>query len=116
MIHEFYDAGVDAFVQDMGIMELDIPPIQIHASTQCDIRTPAKAHPLALLVSQLVLARELTFDQIRAVKAVTDTLLEYFVHGALCVAFSGNIYISHAKDGRSAIVAIARKLVVCFTH
>ena len=45
LIHEFYDAGVDALiVQDMGIMELDIPPIQIHASTQCDIRTPAKAH------------------------------------------------------------------------
>ncbi len=104
LIHEFYDAGVDALiVQDMGIMELDIPPIQIHASTQCDIRTPAKAQFLgASGFSQLVLARELTLDQIRAVKAVTDTPLEYFVHGALCVAFSGQCYISHAKDGRSA--------------
>lgn len=104
LIHQFYDAGVDALiVQDMGIMELDIPPIQIHASTQCDIRTPAKAHFLgASGFSQLVLARELTLEQIKAIKAQTSTPLEYFVHGALCVAFSGQCYISHAKDGRSA--------------
>ncbi|MBI3713194.1 MAG: DUF3656 domain-containing protein [Burkholderiales bacterium] len=104
LIHQFYDAGVDALiVQDMGVMELDIPPIQIHASTQCDIRTPAKAHFLgASGFSQLVLARELTLEQIKAIKAQTSTPLEYFVHGALCVAFSGQCYISHAKDGRSA--------------
>jgi putative protease len=104
LIHQFYDAGVDALiVQDMGVMELDIPPIQIHASTQCDIRTPAKAAFLgASGFSQLVLARELTIEQIKAVKAQTATPLEYFVHGALCVAFSGQCYISHAKDGRSA--------------
>ncbi len=104
LIHQFYDAGVDALiVQDMGVMELDIPPIQIHASTQCDIRTPAKAHFLgASGFSQLVLARELTLEQIKAIKAQTTTPLEYFVHGALCVAFSGQCYISHAKDGRSA--------------
>jgi len=104
LIAQFYDAGVDALiVQDMGVMELDIPPIQIHASTQCDIRTPAKAHFLgASGFSQLVLARELTIEQIKAIKAQTNTPLEYFVHGALCVAYSGQCYISHAKDGRSA--------------
>ncbi len=104
LITQFYDAGVDALiVQDMGVMELDIPPIQIHASTQCDIRTPAKAHFLgASGFSQLVLARELTIEQIKAIKAQTNTPLEYFVHGALCVAYSGQCYISHAKDGRSA--------------
>ncbi len=104
LIHQFYDAGVDALiVQDMGVMELDIPPIQIHASTQCDIRTPSKARFLgASGFSQLVLARELTLAQIKAIKAETQTPLEYFVHGALCVAFSGQCYISHAKDGRSA--------------
>jgi collagenase-like PrtC family protease len=104
LIHQFYDAGVDALiVQDMGVMELDIPPIQIHASTQCDIRTPEKAHFLgASGFSQLVLARELTIEQIKAIKAQTNTPLEYFVHGALCVAYSGQCYISHADNGRSA--------------
>lgn len=104
LIHQFYDAGVDALiVQDMGVMELDIPPIQIHASTQCDIRTPEKAHFLgASGFSQLVLARELTIEQIKAIKAQTTTPLEYFVHGALCVAYSGQCYISHADNGRSA--------------
>lgn len=104
LIRQFYDAGVDALiVQDMGIMELDLPPIQIHASTQCDIRTPAKAKFLGESgFSQIVLARELTIEQIKAIKAECDTPLEYFVHGALCVAYSGQCYISHADNGRSA--------------
>jgi len=103
-IHQLYDAGVDALiVQDMGILELDIPPIQLHASTQCDIRGVEKAKFLGDVgFSQLVLARELTIEQIKAIKAEVKTPLEYFVHGALCVAFSGQCYISHADNGRSA--------------
>ncbi|WP_141104267.1 peptidase U32 family protein, partial [Noviherbaspirillum denitrificans] len=103
-IWELYDAGVDALiVQDMGLLEMDLPPIQLHASTQCDIRTVEKARFLgAVGFSQLVLARELTLEQIRAVRAAVDTPLEYFIHGALCVAFSGQCYISHADTGRSA--------------
>ena len=105
-IHELYDAGVDALiVQDMGILELDIPPIALHASTQCDIRTVEKAKFLGEVgFSQLVLARELTLQQIAQMRAAVnpDVPLEYFVHGALCVAFSGNCYISEAHTGRSA--------------
>ena len=103
-IRQLYDAGVDALiVQDMAMFEMDLPPIQLHASTQCDIRTVEKAKFLSQVgFSQLVLARELTIEQIRAIRAEVDTPLEYFVHGALCVAFSGQCYISHADTGRSA--------------
>ncbi len=106
LIHQLYDAGVDALiVQDMGILELDIPPIALHASTQCDIRTVEKAKFLGDVgFSQLVLARELTIPQIREMRAAVnpEVPLEYFIHGALCVAFSGNCYISEAHTGRSA--------------
>jgi len=103
-IWQLYDAGVDALiVQDMGLLEMDLPPIQLHASTQCDIRTVDKARFLgAAGFSQLVLARELNLEQIRAIRKEVDTPLEYFIHGALCVAFSGQCYISHADTGRSA--------------
>ncbi|QAU33734.1 U32 family peptidase [Janthinobacterium sp. 17J80-10] len=103
-IWQLFDAGVDALiVQDMGLLEMDLPPIQLHASTQCDIRTVDKARFLgAVGFSQLVLARELSLEQIRAIRKEVDTPLEYFVHGALCVAFSGQCYISHADTGRSA--------------
>ena len=103
-IWQLYDAGVDALIiQDMGLLEMDLPPIQLHASTQCDIRTLEKARFLSQVgFSQLVLARELTIEQIRAIRAQVDTPLEYFIHGALCVAFSGQCYISHADNGRSA--------------
>ncbi|MCE2744671.1 MAG: U32 family peptidase [Burkholderiales bacterium] len=106
LVWQLYDAGVDALIiQDMGLLEMDLPPIQLHASTQCDIRTLEKAKFLADSgFSQLVLARELTVEEITAVHAaVGDTAtLEYFIHGALCVAFSGQCYISHAETGRSA--------------
>jgi putative protease len=103
-IWQLYEAGVDALIiQDMGLLEMDLPPIQLHASTQCDIRSAEKAKFLGDAgFSQLVLARELTVEQIRKIHAATDTPLEYFVHGALCVAFSGQCYISHADTGRSA--------------
>ena len=104
LIHRLYDAGVDALIiQDMGILELDIPPIELHASTQCDIRTLEKARFLGDAgFSQLVLARELNLTEIRAIHEAVDTTLEFFIHGALCVAFSGQCYISHAQTGRSA--------------
>ncbi|OON63055.1 protease [Massilia sp. KIM] len=103
-IWQLYEAGVDALIiQDMGLLEIDLPPIQLHASTQCDIRTVEKAKFLGDVgFSQLVLARELTIEQIRKIRAEVDTPLEYFIHGALCVAFSGQCYISHADTGRSA--------------
>jgi collagenase-like PrtC family protease len=106
LIHQYYDAGVDALiVQDMGLLELDLPPIQLHASTQCDIRTTAKAKFLSQVgFSQIVLARELTLKEIVAMRAAVseETTLEFFIHGALCVAFSGQCYISHAHTERSA--------------
>lgn len=104
---QLHDAGVDALIiQDMGLLEIDLPPIQLHASTQTDIRTPEKARFLQDVgLSQIVLARELTLEQIRAIRAHIDPArctLEFFVHGALCVAYSGQCYISHAHTGRSA--------------
>lgn len=105
MAWQLYEAGVDALiVQEMGLLELDLPPLQLHASTQTDIRTPAKARFLQDVgFSQMVLARELTLPEIRAVAAqVHDAVLEFFVHGALCVAYSGQCFISHALTGRSA--------------
>lgn len=106
LIWELFDAGVDALiVQDMGLLEVDIPPIDLHASTQCDIRSPEKARFLADVgFSQLVLARELTIQQIAEIRAAVpeDVAIEYFIHGALCVAFSGQCNISHAFTGRSA--------------
>ena len=108
---QLYDAGVDALIiQDMGLLEIDLPPIQLHASTQTDIRTPEKARFLQDAgLSQIVLARELTLRQIAAIDAALGpkdapgrAILEFFVHGALCVAYSGQCYISHAHTGRSA--------------
>ena len=104
---QLYDAGVDALIiQDMGLLEIDLPPIQLHASTQTDIRTPEKARFLQDAgLSQIVLARELTLPQIAAIRAATDPercTLEFFIHGALCVAYSGQCYVSHAQTGRSA--------------
>ena len=104
---QLYDAGVDALiVQDMGLLAIDMPPLQLHASTQCDIRTPEKARFLQDVgLTQLVLARELTLAQIAAIRAATDlarSTIEFFVHGALCVAYSGQCYISAAHTGRSA--------------
>ena len=101
---QLYESGADALIiQDMGLLELDLPPLQLHASTQCDIRTPEKARFLQDVgLSQIVLARELTLQQISEVRAQTDCKLEFFVHGALCVAYSGQCYISQAHTGRSA--------------
>ncbi|MFU0930476.1 peptidase U32 family protein [Kluyvera cryocrescens] len=104
LITRLYETGVDALiVQDMGILQLDIPPIELHASTQCDIRSVEKAKFLSDVgFSQIVLARELNLSQIKAIHDATDATIEFFIHGALCVAYSGQCNISHAQTGRSA--------------
>jgi putative protease len=104
LVHQLYDAGVDALiVQDMGLLTMDLPPIQMHASTQTDIRTVEKAVFLDQVgFSQLVLARELDIRTVKQIADYTTANLEYFIHGALCVAFSGQCFISHAHTGRSA--------------
>jgi 23S rRNA 5-hydroxycytidine C2501 synthase len=104
MAWEAYEAGADALiVQDMGLLEMDLPPIQLHASTQTDNRNPAKVTFLEDAgFSQVVLARELSMNEVAAIAAQSNVALEYFVHGALCVAFSGQCFISHAHTGRSA--------------
>jgi len=99
-----YNAGVDALIiQDMGLLEMDLPPIQLHASTQTDNRNPAKVKFLEDAgFSQVVLARELSLQEIAEIAGQSSIALEYFVHGALCVAYSGQCYISQAHTGRSA--------------
>lgn len=104
LVHDLYRIGVDALiVQDMGLLRLDLPPIALHASTQCDLRTPEKARFLeAMGFSQLVMARELTLEEIAAIRDMTTVPLEAFVHGALCVSYSGRCAISQVLKGRSA--------------
>ncbi len=104
LIHHLYDIGVDALiVQDMAIMELDLPPIVIHASTQANNRDPKHVKFLADAgMKRVVLARELNLDQIKDIHKATDVELEFFVSGALCVSFSGNCYMSVANGERSA--------------
>ena len=105
MIWDLYKAGVDALiVQDMGLLSLNLPPIPLHASTQMDNRTVGKVKFLAEAgFRQVVLARELSLEQIRKIhEAVPQTPLEVFVHGALCVSFSGQCYVSQHCFGRSA--------------
>lgn len=104
LVDHLYEAEVDALiVQDMGLLTMDLPPIQLHASTQTDIRTVEKAQFLDQVgFSQLVLARELDIRTVKQIANATTANLEYFIHGALCVAFSGQCFISHAHTGRSA--------------
>lgn len=104
LIRDLYAINVDALiVQDMGILRLDIPPIALHASTQCDTRTAEKARFLESVgFSQIVLARELTMEEISGIRKATTVPLECFVHGALCVSYSGRCHASCALRGRSA--------------
>lgn len=105
LIWQLYDVGVDALiVQDLALLKMDLPPIPLHASTQMDNRTPEKALALQQLgFQQIVLARELSVNQIREIhKAVPETPLEAFCHGALCVSYSGRCYSSQYCFGRSA--------------
>ncbi|MCI6166521.1 MAG: U32 family peptidase [Alistipes sp.] len=102
LLAEAKDAGVDATIaQDLAVWELtDLP---VHASTQCAIRTPEKARLYeGIGASRLVLEREMSLDQIRAIRSSVDCELEFFVHGALCVCYSGQCYMSERIAGRSA--------------
>lgn len=108
LIHKLYEAGVDAIiVQDMGILKLaaegKLPPIALHASTQCDNRTLEKVKFFENLgVSRVILARETSLDRIKEICANTNCEIETFIHGALCVSYSGQCYLSYAIGGRSA--------------
>ncbi|AAN56778.1 U32 family peptidase [Shewanella oneidensis MR-1] len=104
LIWDVYNAGADALiVQDMGVLQLNLPPIALHASTQMDNRNPEKVAFLEQVgFSQVVLARELGLSQIREVAAHTNMQIEFFIHGALCVAYSGLCNLSHAFSNRSA--------------
>ena len=102
--HDCWNAGVDALiVQDKKLLELDLPPIPLHASTQCDNLTVEKVQQLESLgFSQVVLGRELSLKQIREIREKTTVPLEFFVHGALCVSHSGQCYLSQHIGNRSA--------------
>ena len=104
LIYQLYEIGVDALiVQDMAILEMELPPIVLHASTQANNRDPKHVKFLKDAgIQRVVLARELNLDQIKDIKEATDVELEFFVSGALCVSFSGNCYMSVAGGERSA--------------
>jgi putative protease len=103
-IRHLYEAGVDALIiQDLGILEMELPPIPLHASTQLHNYHPEQIQFLeAVNFKRAVLARELSLDQIRNIRNQTTIELEAFIHGSLCVSFSGRCYLSHAIGGRSA--------------
>ena len=102
--HDCWNAGVDALiVQDMQLLQLDLPPIPLHASTQCDNLTVEKVQQLEQMgFEQVVLGRELSLKQIREIREKTTVPLEFFVHGALCVSHSGQCYLSQYIGNRSA--------------
>ena len=104
MAYDCWNAGVDALiVQDMQLLQLDLPPIPLHASTQCDNLTVEKVQELEQLgFEQVVLGRELSLKQIREIREKTTVPLEFFVHGALCVSHSGQCYLSQYIGNRSA--------------
>lgn len=104
LIRQLYEAGVDALIiQDMGILKMDIPPIALHASTQMHNYDPEKIVFLDRLGFQrIVLARELSLEQLRSIRRQVQAELEVFIHGALCVCLSGQCYLSHYLSGRSA--------------
>ena len=98
------EIGIDALIiQDLGLLECDLPPLPLHASTQCDNRTSEKVGFLEEVgFAQVVLARELSLAQIAGIRAATKVPLEFFVHGALCVSYSGRCQMSEVVAGRSA--------------
>lgn len=104
LINELYKIKVDALIiQDMGLLGLNLPPIELHASTQCNIRTLEKVKFFEDIgIKRAVLARELSLEKIKEIKQNTNIELECFIHGALCVSYSGNCYMSAYIGGRSA--------------
>lgn len=104
LIHQLYKSGVDAIIiQDMAILEMDLPPIPLFASTQTHNYSVEKIKFLEQSgLQRIILARELSLEQIKEIKLNTNVDLEFFIHGALCVCFSGQCYFSFATTGRSA--------------
>lgn len=104
LIQKLYEIKTDALIiQDMGLLGLNLPPIELHASTQCNIRTLEKVKFFEDIgIKRAVLARELSLEKIKEIKQNTNIELECFIHGALCVSYSGNCYMSAYIGGRSA--------------
>lgn len=104
LINKLYDIGVDAVIfQDMAILEMDIPPIPLYASTQTHNYELERVKLLDDLgIKRIILARELTLEEIKNIKKEVSAELEFFIHGALCVSLSGQCYMSHELSGRSA--------------
>lgn len=103
LARQAYEMGMDALlIQDMGLLEAGLPPIELHASTQCHITTPEKARFLESVgFRRLVLGRELSVEEIRSIASSVQAEIETFVHGALCVGYSGQCYMSCYMNGRS---------------
>lgn len=103
LMHQFYDIGADAvIIQDLGLLETDLPPIALHASTQTNNATPERVRFLEKAGFQrVILARELSLEQIAEIRRQTSVELECFVQGALCVSYSGQCYLSQSINGRS---------------
>jgi 23S rRNA 5-hydroxycytidine C2501 synthase len=104
ILHQLYEVGIDAaIIQDLGLLEADLPPIPLIASTQTHAHSLEKIQFLeAAGFSRVILARELSIPEIAHIRAHTRIELEAFVHGALCVSYSGQCYLSYAIGGRSA--------------
>lgn len=103
MIHQLYNAGVDALIiQDLGLLECDLPPIELHASTQCHNASTERIKFMESVgFRRVILARETSLEQMRAIREATHIDLEAFVHGALCVSYSGQCYMSQYLNQRS---------------
>ena len=103
MAHELYNVGVDALIiQDMGLLECSLPPIELHASTQCHNNSVEKVKFMESAgFARVILARETSLEQMQAIRSATQVELEAFVHGALCVSYSGQCYLSQYLTGRS---------------
>ena len=103
LCHQLHATGVDALIiQDMGLLESDLPPIPLFASTQMHNHTPERVAFLEQVgIQRVILARELSLEQIKAIRAATRVELETFIHGALCVSYSGQCALSYAIGGRS---------------
>ncbi len=103
LIRKLYNIGVDALIiQDMGLLQCNLPPIELHASTQCHNTTPERVKFLEQAgFNRVILARETSLEQMNAIRQATTIELETFIHGALCVSYSGQCYMSHYLNGRS---------------
>lgn len=104
LIRQLYEVGTDVLImQDLGLLQLELPPLELHASTQMDNRTIEKVQLLEQIgFSRVVLARELSIPQMAEIRKHSTIELEAFVHGALCVSYSGRCYLSEATLNRSA--------------